>query len=113
MNIVKFAGCAAVAALLAGCAQQEEPATMVPPQPVFDKYGGGSCEGNWVYVPGAVPELAECVPPDDCEYIIDSTGQTFPCPPPNQRPIGTADAQSDGSAVVRTPNTPVGTAVRP
>lgn len=97
MTLLKFTAGAAAAALLAACAQQEEP-TMVRPQPVFDKFGEGSCEGEWIYIPGTVPQYAECVPPEDCEMIVTATGQTVPCPPPTyRRPVGSNDGTSGGS----------------
>lgn len=95
MKIVPFLAATGVLALLAGCAQQEEP--MVRPQPVFDKFGGGSCEGDWIYVPGTAPEYAECVPPDECEPVYDSAGNLIDCPPVRRPDPGRGDGTSSTS----------------
>lgn len=102
MKIVTIPAAAGVALILAACAQQEEP--MVRPQPVFDKSGQGSCEGEWIYVPGTVPELAECVPPEECEPVYDTAGNLIDCLPPNRRDPG----GNGGSGSASRP--PVGTA---
>lgn len=98
MKIMNFIASAGVIGILAACAQQEEP-TMVRPEPMFDKYGGGSCEGDWIYVPGTVPEESTCVPPDECEPVYNSAGQVIECPPPPRRP----DRDRDDSST-RDPN---------
>ena len=84
MKSIKVCAAFAIAGMLAACVQQEEP-TMVAPQPVYDKFGGGECEGDWIYVPGSVPEFGECVPPEDCDPIFDSAGNIINCPPPRDR----------------------------
>ena len=104
MKHIRFFAAAGVIGLLTACAQQEEP-TMVAPEPMFDKYGGGSCEGDWIYVPGTVPEFGECVPPGDCNPVYDSAGNVIDCrPPPREREGG--DDNGGGS-------TPTGAAGSP
>lgn len=102
MKIAPILAASAVAALLAACAQQEEP--MIRPQPVFDKYGEGSCEGEWVYVPGTAPEYAECVPPDECEPVYDSAGNLIECPPERRPDPG----RNDGTSSTSTPRPSTG-----
>ena len=102
MKIVPILAAIGALALLAGCAQQEEP--MVRPQPVFDKYGGGSCEGEWIYVPGTVPEYDECVPPDECEPVYDTAGNLIECLPERRPDPG----RSDGTSTTSTPRSPTG-----
>jgi hypothetical protein len=102
MKIVPILAATGVVALLAGCAQQEEP--MVRPQPVFDKFGGGSCEGEWIYVPGAAPEYAECVPPDECEPVYDTAGNLIECVPGRRPDPG----RSDGTSSTSTPRPTAG-----
>lgn len=68
-----------VVGLLSACAQQEE-VTMVKPQPTFDKFGNGSCDDGWVYVPGAAP-VDPCIPEDECEPVYDSAGNIIDCLP--------------------------------
>jgi hypothetical protein len=103
MKFINLSGPLAIAALLAACAQ-EEPVTTVAPQPVFDKFGGGSCEEGFVYVPGAVPEEAKCEP-EDCVDYYDADGTLIECPPPGREPDGSDDSG-------RTPSVP-GTPGRP
>ena len=96
---------AGAALVLAGCAQQEEPAP-VRPEPMFDKFGGGTCTEGYVYVPGTIPELAECIPDDDCEPVYDTSGAIIDCPPP---PRGVPrDAGSDSSSTGTTGRDPTG-----
>ena len=57
MRSVIVTAAAGAALLLAGCAQQEEPAP-VRPEPMLDKFGGGTCTEGFIYVPGSVPERA-------------------------------------------------------
>ena len=74
-----------VAGILSACAAQDEP--IIRPQPVFDKFGNGACEDEWIYIPGTVPALAECVPPDECvDPVYDANGNIIDCPPPPRRP---------------------------
>ena len=84
MNSIKTGVTVAILGVLAACAQQEEPMTMVAPEPVFDKYGTGSCDEGYVYVAGAA-QVPRCVPEDEC---IDSTqvgAASIPCPPPTRQ----------------------------
>ena len=83
MKILKVIASVSIAAVIAGCAQQEE-MTMVTPEPVFDKYGGGSCEEGYVYEPGAAFEPSVCVPEDECEPTVNADGSSVPCPPPGR-----------------------------
>ncbi len=57
---------------------------MIAPQPVYDKFGGGSCEGDYIYIPGAPPRIDQCIPEDECDPVYDSTGQIIECLPPNR-----------------------------
>ena len=41
-----------------------QPETMVSPEPIFDKFGDGSCIEGYTYIPGTVPG-GECDPDDD------------------------------------------------
>ncbi len=93
-----------VVALVAGCAQQEEP-TMVRPEPVYNKFGSGACEGDWIYIPGTVPELDECVPPDECEPVYDSAGNVIECLPETRRPNpdGSDDSSDSSGTSGRSP----------
>lgn len=79
MKAIKLFAVMGVTGMLAACAQQEEP-TIIKPQPVYNKFGEGSCEGEWVYVPGAAPQFDECVPPDECEPVYASDGSLIECP---------------------------------
>ena len=85
MNIFQAGATIAIVGLLSACAQQEEHLTMVSPQPVFDKYGEGSCEEGYIYVPGAA-QVPRCVPEDECIEETGLTAANIPCPPPYQRP---------------------------
>ncbi len=85
MNAIKLCAAIGVAGLLAACAQQEEP-TMVAPQPVYDKFGGGSCEGDYIYIPGAPPQIDQCIPDDECEPYYNTATQQTECLPPNRYP---------------------------
>ncbi len=76
-------GALGVTVILAGCAQTEEPA-FVRPEPVYDKFGG-ECEGDFIYIPGSVPEYDECVPEDECEPTYDAAGNIIDCIPPEER----------------------------
>lgn len=89
MKLMSIIACAGALGVLAACAQQEE-MVMVEPQPMFDKYGGGSCEGDFIYIPGTVPEEAKCVPPDECEPVHDTAGTIIDCPPPHRDPGGSS-----------------------
>ena len=100
MRLFQMIAGSAVVGLLAACAQQEEP-VMVRPQPVFDKFGGGSCEGEWIYIPGSVPEFAECVPPEECEPTASTITAVIPCPPYNQPRNPNSDGSDDPA---RNPN---------
>ena len=101
MTIKSLMALVGAAALVAACAQQEE-MTVVAPQPGFDKFGGGECEEGWIYVPGSVPELATCVPEDECEDpVFDTATGELICPPPIDR--GDDNSPSDPG-----PRTPTG-----
>lgn len=101
MKTIKLCATLGVVGILAACAQQEEP-TMVRPEPVYDKFGGsGSCEGDWIYVPGSVPQLDQCLPPDECEPVYDTAGNVIECLPDPRRPDpsrndGTSDSSGTG-----------------
>lgn len=97
MKVINLCTALGVVGLLAACGQQEEP-QLVRPEPVYDKFGGGSCEGNWIYVPGTAPQPDQCVPPDECEPSYDTAGNVIDCLPPSRRPDpGRNDGSSDGS----------------
>jgi hypothetical protein len=100
MTMIRLSALAGIAALLAACAQPEPP-VRINPQPMFDKFGGGACEDGYIYVPGAVPEQALCIPEDECEPTYDANGSLIPCPPPNRYPN-----PNDGGDDGRSPNTP-------
>ncbi len=102
MKIFKLGTAVALSAMLAACAQQEEPRTMVSPEPVFDKYGGGSCEEGYIYQPGTAYQPPVCE--EDCDAAVDSTGAPIPCPPPSRRPHDDDDDSSSGGRT--TPGTP-------
>lgn len=97
MKLSAIGGVVSVLGLLTACAQQEEP-TIVRPEPVFDKYGGGgTCTDGYVYVPGANFEPPRCVPEDECTPVYDTAGNVIACPPPRtQRDPSSSDGTSDG-----------------
>ncbi len=101
MKLHAIMATAGIVALLAGCAQQEEHA-MVAPEPTFDKYGNGSCDEGWIYVPGAAPENP-CIPEDECDPVYDSAGNIIDCPPPRTPIPDDGDPISRGSATAGTP----------
>ena len=109
MNVLKVIASVGIAAVIAGCAQQEE-ITMVAPEPVFDKFGGGSCEEGYIYVPGAAFEPSVCVPEDECEGIVNADGSEVPCPPPP--PGRDDDDDDDDSSSGRDPTGAPGTPSR-
>lgn len=69
-----------VIGLVSACAQQEE-VTLIAPQPTFDKFGNGSCDDGWIYVPGAAP-INPCIPEDECQPVYDAAGNVIECLPP-------------------------------
>ena len=102
MNVIKLSSTLVIAGMLTACAQQEEPMTMVGMEPVFDKYGGGSCEEGYVYIPGTATTPPVCEP-EECEESSTVGAAAIPCPPPHsrsddddgrtasgRRPVGTA-----------------------
>lgn len=95
MNSLKLTALTAIAVVLSACAQQEE-APELRPQPVFDKFGGGSCEEGYVYVPGG-PYQGECIPPDECEEAQTASAAALPCPPPGGRGEEDDDSTSGGN----------------
>ena len=95
MKAIRICTALGVIGVLAACAQQEEP-PVIKPQPVYNKFGEGSCEGEWIYVPGTVPELDECVPPEDCEPVYASDGSIIECPPPPRFPDPGGSDDSSG-----------------
>jgi hypothetical protein len=99
MKINTFIAVLGAVGLLAACAQQEETLT-IKPQPTFDKFGNGSCEDGWIYVPGTAP-IDPCIPEDECEPVYDSTGAIIECLPPQQ------GSQEDGGRPF-TPRSPTG-----
>ncbi|MEO1537262.1 MAG: hypothetical protein AAFR73_05985 [Pseudomonadota bacterium] len=108
MKAIKLFATLGVVGMLAACAQQEEP-TLVAPEPVYNKFGDGGCEGGWIYVSGSVPEFDECVPPEECESVYDTAGNIIECIPESTRPDpsrddGTGDGRRSptGSTVGRT-----------
>lgn len=102
MKTIKLVALAGIAGLLAACAQQEE-MTMVSPEPVFDKYGGGSCEEGYIYIPGTAPQPPQCVPEDECEMVTVADGSVICPPPPPERDRDDSDEGRDpiGSAPTR------------
>ena len=98
MNIKQIASLACVAAVLGACAQQEE-APDIRPQPVYDKYGGGSCEDGYTYIPGTTVQPDECIPDDECEPGMTSPAAGIPCPPPRRGD----DDRDDSSTTGRSP----------
>ena len=78
MSLTRFMATLGVAATLVACAQTET-TTMVRPEPVFDKFGNGSCEAGWIYTPGAAPEEL-CVPEDECVNPVQTASGIY-CPP--------------------------------
>lgn len=103
MNFIQAGASLAVIGLLTACAQQEEPSTMVSPEPMFDKHGSGSCVDGYIYVPGTVQE-PECIPEDECIEGTQVGAASIPCPPPGRRG-GDDDSTSTGGG---TPGTPPG-----
>lgn len=90
MKAIKLCALTGIAGMLAACAQQEEP-TLIRPEPVYNKFGDGSCEGDWIYVPGSAPQRDECVPPDECEPVYDTAGNLIECLPPRYPDAGGGD----------------------
>ncbi|MEM9427622.1 MAG: hypothetical protein AAGA06_13075 [Pseudomonadota bacterium] len=95
MKAIKLCAAFGVIGLLAACAQQEEP-PVIKPQPVYDKFGGsGSCVGGYIYVPGTVPELDECIPEDECDPVYAADGSLIDCIPPSRFPDPGGDDDND------------------
>ena len=100
MKLIQYSGLIGIAGILAACASQPEP--QIAPEPMFDKFGGGTCEEGYVYIPGTVPELAECVPEDECDPITLADGSVvWDCPPPGRDPGDDDDDDRDDDLVVR------------
>ncbi len=59
MKTYKIFATLGVAVVLAGCAQESQ----ISPEPVFDKFGGGSCTDGYIYTPGTANQPDECLPP--------------------------------------------------
>ena len=105
MNAIKLCVAVGVIGMLAACAQQEEP-PVIKPQPVYNKFGEGSCEGEWIYVPGAAPQFDECVPPEDCDPVYAADGSIIECPPPPRYPDpGGGDDDDRGRTATGAPRT--------
>ncbi|AZQ67735.1 hypothetical protein EF888_11675 [Silicimonas algicola] len=100
MSLTKFMATLGTAAILTACAQTET--TMVRPEPVFDKYGNGSCQEGWIYTPGAAPQQL-CVPEDECLQPVQTASGIY-CPPVYRQP------QDDGRDDNDRGRQPVGTA---
>lgn len=110
-------GYVCIASVLAACAVQ--PVPMITPEPTFDKFGGGTCEDGYVYIPGTVPEFAECIPEDDCDLITLADGSVvWDCTPPpirerdpdpdRDRDPGRDDSSTTGRDPTGAPGTPAG-----
>jgi len=80
MNTKILIVCLGTMGLVSACGQVETP-TAISPEPVFDKFGGGSCEDGYTYVPGTVDQ-PQCVPDDGCIPTYDSAGAPIDCLPP-------------------------------
>ena len=91
MSLTKFMATLGTAAILTACAQTET--TMVRPEPVFDKYGSGSCQEGWIYTPGAAP-MSQCVPEDECLQPVQTASGIY-CPPVYQRDPGDGRDDND------------------
>ena len=102
MNTFRLSVIIGMSALLAACSQPDQPRE-IRPQPVFDKFGGGSCVGGFVYVAGAAPGQAECIPEEDCNLGTAADGSVSCLPPSERRP----DDSSDGEPG-REPQDPTG-----
>ncbi len=106
MMHLKTAASLAVIAMVSACAapapvvQQSE----IRPQPTFDKFGGGSCEEGYVYIPGTAPQPPECIPIDECDEVTLADGSVeIECPEPGRDPD-----PSDSSTRDESPSDPVG-----
>ena len=88
--------------VVAACAQPAAvTAPMMGPEPLFNKFGEGSCEAGYTYVPGTAPQPPQCVP-DDCQISYDAAGApNILCAPVPQREGG-RDPQGS-STTGRTP----------
>ncbi len=85
MSNLKIIALLCSAAVLAACAQQEEPAPMVmSAEPVFNKMGDVvGCTDGRTYVPGTAPMEDPCAPPgDECDPDTYGTAaRPMDCPP--------------------------------
>ena len=87
MRNISFYAALGVTSIFAACSQPEAP-SMVTPEPVFDKYGGGTCEEGYDFVAGTSAQPPVCIPDDGCEPVFDSAGNVIDCPPPPRQPGG-------------------------
>ncbi|MEM6610173.1 MAG: hypothetical protein AAF689_16535 [Pseudomonadota bacterium] len=96
-------GIIAICGLMSACASPSPDVVLIAPQPVFEKGGGGSCPPGFIYVPGAVPELAECIPEDECEELLTADGSAIPCGPVPGRAGDGGGSDSSGGSATGTP----------
>ncbi len=94
MRLIDVTALLGATALVAACAQQPEPMT-INPEPMHDKFGGGSCVAGYTYVPGAGMEADQCIPEDDCAPST-STAAPTPCLPPPGRGGNDSSTTSSG-----------------
>ncbi len=107
--MIKFCATIAGVSMLAACSQQVEP-TVVSPEPVYNKFGDGSCRDGWVYVRGSTTERDDCLPPDECDPVFDAAGNVLDCirfprqpdpmsdeSDPGRSPLGTTTAAGQRS----------------
>lgn len=104
MRLIDITALLGATALVAACAQQPEPMT-INPEPMHDKFGGGSCVAGYTYVPGAGVESDQCIPDDECAPSTSSAAPT-PCLPPPGRGRDSSTTSSGRTPSGSTPGTP-------
>ena len=103
MKFIHLSAVVGIAGLLGACSQPE---TLVAPEPMFDKYGGGSCSEGYVYIPGTAQRPPECIPDDGCIPTVNADGSVEECPPPYRRPDSDGNDSSSTGSGTSTPGTP-------
>ena len=89
MKLVNLVAVMGMATLVVACAQQREP-NIIHPEPMHDKFGGGSCIAGYTYVPGTGVQQDTCIPDDECQSssVAGAADQCLPGDGRNSRNPG-------------------------